>query len=144
LQRTDGPFVNIVKSTSSAARCGRRDKGSVMKSFDAKSLDEMQQAGKESVDVAMKSFGSASKGAQAIAAEMADYSKKAFEDGAAVFEKLLAARSVEKVIEVQQSYLKDAYEGFVSKATKIGELYADLAKEAYKPYEGLLGKTGVK
>jgi hypothetical protein len=115
-----------------------------MKSFDAKSFDEIQQAGKESVDVAMKSFGSASKGAQAIAVEIADYSKKAFEDGAAVFEKLLAARSVEKVMELQQSYLKDAYEGFVSKATKIGELYADLAKEAYKPYEGLLGKTGVK
>ncbi len=115
-----------------------------MKSFDAKSFDEIQQAGKESVDVAMKSFGSASKGAQAIAVEIADYSKKAFEDGAAVFEKLLAARSVEKVMELQQSYLKDAYEGFASKATKIGELYADLAKEAYKPYEGLLGKTGVK
>ena len=36
--------------------------------------------------------------------------------------------------------MKSAYEGFVAQATKMGELYVDLAKEAYKPYEGYLSK----
>jgi len=29
----------------------------------------------------------------------------------------------------------------VAKASKIGELYADLAKETYKPFESLIAKT---
>lgn len=103
-------------------------------------VDEMQKYGKDNMDAAMKSFGTASKAFQAIAAEMVDYSKKSFEQSSAAFEKLLGAKSVEKAVEVQNEYLKAAYEGFVSEATRIGELYADFFKESYKPYEGYLGK----
>ncbi|HKY85949.1 MAG TPA: phasin family protein [Pseudorhodoplanes sp.] len=105
-----------------------------------KNFDEIQQFSKENVDTAMKSFGAFSKGAQAIAVEVADYSKKSFEDSTAAFEKLAGVKSVEKAIELQQAYLKDAYEGFVAQATKMGELYTDLAKEAYKPFEGYVAK----
>lgn len=103
-------------------------------------FEEMQKIGKENVDVALKSFGVASKGAQAIAAELADYSKKSFEEGTAAIEKLIGTKTLDKAIEVQTDYFKHAYEGFVTKATKIGELYADLAKETYKPFEGAIGK----
>jgi hypothetical protein len=105
-----------------------------------KNFDEIQQFSKENTDAAMKSFGALSKGAQAIAAEVADYSKKSFEEGTQAFEKLAGVKSVEKAIELQQAYLKDAYESFVAQATKIGELYTDVAKEAYKPYEGYVAK----
>ena len=106
-----------------------------------KNFDEIQQFSKDNVDTAMKAFGAVSKGAQAIAVEVADYSKKSFEEGTQAFEKLAGVKSVEKAIELQQAYLKDAYEGFVAKAAKIGELYTDLAKEAYKPYEGYIAKV---
>ena len=105
-----------------------------------KNLEDMQQAGKENVDIALKSFGALSKGTQAIAVEVADYSKKAFEDGTAALEKLFGAKSFDKAIEVQTDYAKTAYEGFVTQASKIGELYADLAKETYKPLENLMAK----
>ncbi len=111
-----------------------------MNSFDTKTLDDMQKFSKESVDASMNAFGTLSKGVQAIAVESVDYTKKAFEDGTAAMEKLFGAKSVEKAIEIQQEYAKSAYEGFVAQATKIGELYVDLAKEAYKPYEGYLAK----
>ena len=71
---------------------------------------------------------------------MADYSKKMFEQGTAATEKLLGAKSFEKAVEVQTEYVKSAYEGFVAEATKLGELYSDLAKETYKPFEGTWGK----
>ena len=106
-----------------------------------KNFEDLQQVGKENVDIAMKSVGVMSKGTQAIAAEVADYSKKAFEDGTAALEKLFGVKSVEKAIEVQTEYAKTAYEGFVAKASKIGELYADLAKETYKPFETLMAKA---
>jgi hypothetical protein len=106
-----------------------------------KNFDEFQVLGKENLDVAMKSFSAASKGTQAIAVEIADYAKKSVEDSTLALEKLLGVKSIEKAIELQQNYLKETYEGFVSKATKVGELYADLAKETYKPYEGFFAKV---
>jgi hypothetical protein len=106
-----------------------------------KNFEDLQQVSKENVDIAMKSIGVLSKGSQAIAVEVADYSKKAFEDGTAMLEKLFGVKSVEKAIELQTEYAKTAYEGFVAKASKIGELYADLAKETYKPFETLLAKA---
>ena len=106
-----------------------------------KNFEDFQKFGKDNADVAMKQFGTVSKGWQAIASEFADYSKKSFEDGSAALEKLFGAKSLEKAIEVQSEYAKTSYEGFVAEATKLGELYTDLAKESYKPFEGLLAKV---
>jgi len=103
-------------------------------------MDELQKLGKDNLDNAMKSFGTVSKGVQAIAVECADYSKKSFEEGTAAAEKLFGAKTLDKAVEIQSDYFKSAYEAFVAQATKMGELYADLAKETYKPYEGMMGK----
>ena len=104
-------------------------------------FENLQKISKDNVDVALKSFGVASKGMQAIATEVADFQKKSFEDGTAALEKLMGARTIDKAFEAQTEFYKTAYEGFVSKATKIGEIYADIAKETYKPIEGALAKT---
>jgi phasin family protein len=93
------------------------------------------------MDMAMASFGAWTKNAQAIAAEIADYSKKSFEESTAVLEKLMGAKSLEKAMEVQSEYLKSSYEDFVAQSTKLSELYAGLAKEAYKPFEGVIAKA---
>ena len=106
-----------------------------------KNFDEAQKFGKENMDMAMKSFGAVSKSIQAIAVEVADYSKRSFDDSTAAMEKLFGAKTLEKAIEVQSDYFKTAYEGFVSEATKITNLYSDLAKETYKPLEGFIAKT---
>lgn len=100
-----------------------------------KSFDDVQKLSKDNMDATMKSFGAVTKASQAIAAELTDYSKKSFEDGSKLLEKLFASKSVEKAIEIQTDYAKTSYEAFVAEATKLGELYADLAKETYKPFE---------
>jgi hypothetical protein len=115
---------------------GRQEIRAMVKNF-----DDVQKFGKENMDLALKSFGAVSKSMQAIAVEVADYSKKSFEDSTAAVEKLMGAKTLEKAIEVQSDYFKSAYEGFVSEATKIGDLCSDLAKETYKPFEGFLAKT---
>jgi phasin family protein len=105
-----------------------------------KNFEDVQKYGKDSMDANMKSVGATTKSVQAIAAEVTDYSKKSFESSTAAFEKLLGAKTLEKAIEVQSEFAKAAYEGFVAEATKLGELYTDLAKEVYKPFEGYLAK----
>jgi hypothetical protein len=108
-----------------------------------KSMDEVQQFGKDGVDATMKAFGAWSKSWQAIAVELTDYSKKVFEQGTAATEKLISAKSIDKAFEVQSDYIKNSYESFVAEATKLSQLYADLAKETYKPFEGQFGKFAV-
>src|SRR5262249_35054229 len=109
-----------------------------------KNFEEFQNFWKDHMDTTLKQFGTVSTAWQAIATEYADYSKKSFEEGTAAIEKLFGAKSLEKAIEIQSEYAKHAYEGFVAQASKMGELYTDLAKETYKPFEGALAKTAAK
>lgn len=105
------------------------------------SFEDTSKLGKEAMDNGLKSFAAVSKSMQTIAAEAGDYAKKSFETGSATVEKLIAAKSPEKAMEVHGDYLKSAYEGFVAQATRMGELYAELAKDAYKPFEALAVKA---
>ena len=100
-----------------------------------KGFEEFQKVGKDGFDAAVKSFGEMNKGFQAIAAEVTDYSKKAFEDGTRAFEQLIGAKSVEQAVEIQSAYAKKAYDSYVAEVSKLGEMYAGLARDAYKPVE---------
>jgi hypothetical protein len=41
---------------------------------------------------------------------------------------------------VQTEFAKTAYETFVAESQKIAGLYGDLAKQTFKPFEGLVAK----
>ena len=103
--------------------------------------EDMQKFGKTGMDMALHSLGAWTKGAQAIAVEVGDYSKKSAECTATAWEKLMGVKNLETAAEVQSQYLKSSYEDFVAEATKLGELYVDLAKEAYKPFDGAFVKA---
>ncbi len=105
------------------------------------SEEKMAKFGKGGIDMAANSFGGWAKGAQAIAMEIADYSKRAAESSATAWEKLMGARSLESALQVQSQYMKSSYEDFVAEATKLGELYVDLAREAYTGFEGALARA---
>jgi hypothetical protein len=106
-----------------------------------KNFDELQKLSQNNVDAAVKAFGEWNKGLQAIAAEMTDYTKRSFEESTATFEKLLTAKSLEQAVEIQTGYAKRAYDEYMHQMSKIGGLYAELAKGAYKPVEKALQST---
>ena len=56
------------------------------------------------------------------------------------FEQLIGAKSVEQAVEIQSTYAKKAYETYIAEMSKIGEMYAGLARDAYKPVETALSK----
>ena len=104
-------------------------------------FETIQKSSKENVDAALKAFGVTSKGVQTIATEATDYAKKSFEAGTAAIEKLSGVKTLDKAIEIQAEYVKTAFEGAVAQMTKMGELYQALAKDAYKPFEGIVAKA---
>ena len=63
-------------------------------------------------------------------------------DGTRAFEQLLGAKSFEQVIEIQSQYARMAYEAHVAELSKLGEMYASLTRNAYKPVEQVAAKAG--
>jgi phasin family protein len=107
-------------------------------------VEDMQKFGKQQLEAATAATTTLSKGLQEMAAETTEYSKKAIAANTSVVEKLLGAKSVETAIQIQTDFAKTAYEGFVAQATKFGELYTKLAKEAFKPIETAYVKASAK
>ena len=104
------------------------------------SVGQFQQKAKEQSDAAMASANSVAASVQAITAAHADYTKKALQDGSEFITKLANLKAPSDVMALQSEYAKTTYEAFVAEAKKISELYADLAKQTYKPFGGLVAK----
>ena len=95
-------------------------------------------------DATKTAFDAVSKKGQAIAAEITQYTKRNFENNTKAVENLLGAKSLEKVVEVHSDYVKTAYQDCVFHANKLGELYTDLAKEAFRSYEVLARESNAR
>jgi hypothetical protein len=57
-------------------------------------------------EAASRSFTEANKGFQALAAEMMNYSKSAFDDAIRTWEQLIGVRSLEQAMQIQSDYAK--------------------------------------
>lgn len=101
-------------------------------------LPDFQKLGQTNLEGTMNAFGQWQKSLQAIAAEFTSYSKRSFEDGSQTMEKLMAVKSIDQVLEIQTNFAKRAYEDYMQQMNKIGGLYTDFAKEAYKPVANVM------
>jgi hypothetical protein len=99
------------------------------------SIEQYQNHLKQHGEATMASAGDLTKHFQAIAAAHADYAKRSFKEGAAFFEKLVSAKSLQEAIETRTEYTKAGYETFV--AESIAEIYNDISKIALKPFGGM-------
>jgi hypothetical protein len=97
--------------------------------------------GNRQIAASVASANSLSIDFQTIATAYSDYTRKSFEETKAFVEKLSGVRSLDKAIEIQTEYAKQAYQTFVTESQKIRGLYSDLAKQALNPFEGLVAKT---
>lgn len=96
-------------------------------------MEGAAQFGQENVEAVVQSSRIAAKAAETMSAEIAAYSKKSYEDSLAAAKDLTSAKSVSEFIEKQTNYTKSAFEGFVSEASRMNELYANAAREAFEP-----------
>jgi hypothetical protein len=74
---------------------------------------------------------------RAIATAYGDYTTRSFEEGMSFVGKLTGVRSFDKAIEVQTEFARQAYANFFAQSQRICELYGELAKQAFRPWERL-------
>jgi hypothetical protein len=71
---------------------------------------------------------------QAIANAYADYTRKSFEDSRSFVEKLMGVRSLDKAIELQTEFARQACANFVAESQKICDLSGELARQISAPW----------
>lgn len=99
----------------------------------SKGLEDITAFSQENVDAFVKSSEIAAKAAEGIGTEISAYSKKSFEDGVAAAQDFASAKTLTELFEKQTSYAQTAFEGFVSQATKMNEIYVAAAKDISAP-----------
>jgi len=72
---------------------------------------------------------------QTIANAYAHYTMKSFEESRSFVEKLMGVRSFDKAIEVQTEFARQAYANLVADSQKMCELYSELARQIFRPWE---------
>jgi phasin family protein len=101
---------------------------------------EYQRAAESGFEAASRSFTEANKGFQALAAEMMEYSKAAFDDAIRTWEQLIGVRSLEQAIQIQSDYAKRVYENHMAELKKLGEMCVGMVRDASKPVEDVSRK----
>jgi hypothetical protein len=96
---------------------------------------QAQERMQSGFDAASRSFSEANKGFQALAAEMMEYSKSAFDDAIRTWEQLIGVRSLEQAMQIQSDYAKRVYENHMAELKKLGEMTVGIMREASKPAE---------
>ena len=105
--------------------------------------EDAGRVGREAMNSALKSVSVLSAGIQQIASETSAFTRRSYEQQTTLLARLMRARTMDTTLEVQNEFAKSAYQNWVSQATKLGEIYADMAREAFKPFEqAALGAYG--
>ena len=99
----------------------------------SKGFEGLTAFGQENLDAIVKSSEIAAKAAEGIGTEIGAYSKKSFEDGVAAAQDFASAKTLTELFEKQTSFAQSAFEGFVSQATKMNEIYVAAAKDITAP-----------
>ncbi|SRR5579883_2490547 len=99
-------------------------------------MDSFQKFGKDQMEASTKVMAACSEAMRAMASEWTDYCKRASETSSEAMAKLSQARTPDALVDLNTKVMKQSCEDGVACATRMLELWGNVAREAYKPYEG--------
>jgi phasin family protein len=100
-----------------------------------KGYDKFLGLGKENLEAVVAAATVAGKGAETLHNELYAYSKQSIEDSVAATKAVLASKSAHEAFEVQTDFAKSAFDHYVSQVTKMNEIFAATAKDAFTPFQ---------
>ena len=101
----------------------------------AKFFETAGEFNKDNLEAYITSATVVGSGLQSLAQDSSDYAKKAIEDAVAVSKAIAGTKSIQEALELQTSYAKTAFAGYVSQLTQINQAFATTAKEGFAPLQ---------
>jgi Phasin protein len=80
-------------------------------------------------------------GFQTIANAYREHARRSLEQTLFFVEKFTAVRSLDKAVEIQTEFAKEACETFVADSQRIWRLYSELARQVFRPLERLMTRV---
>ncbi|MCF6273797.1 MAG: phasin family protein [Rhodobacteraceae bacterium] len=98
-----------------------------------KGFEDVTAFGQETLDALVKSSEIATKVAEDLNGEIADFSKKSFDETVAAAKDIATAKTPTELFEKQAAFATSAFEGFFAQATKWNEAFTAGAKASFEP-----------
>ena len=100
-----------------------------------KSLDEMGTMAKGNVEALLASTKAATAGLEAIAHQVADFSRKSFEETTAAARAMTTVKSPNELMQLQSDFAKTQFDAAVAELSKLSETMVKLAGEVFEPVQ---------
>ena len=101
----------------------------------SQSYEQVGVFNKETAEAVIESAAKAGKGIETINAEVYEYSRQLLEDGVSATKSILAAKTLQEMLDRQSRYTKEAFEAHVAQMSKIREMALETAKTASEPLQ---------
>ncbi len=98
-----------------------------------KSLEEITTFSTGNVEAVVASSQAAAKAIESLNTEALSFAKTSFEGSMAAAKAMAAAKSLQEIVDLQNTFSKSAIDGFVAQSTKLSEMFTQLSKEAMQP-----------
>jgi hypothetical protein len=102
---------------------------------------QAQEQMRSGLDAATKAVAEGNKNFQAIAAEIMNYSKIAFDDAMRTWEQLVSVKSLDQAMQIQSDYARRVYDNHMAELSKLGEMTTGMVRDASKPVEQALKRS---
>ena len=100
-----------------------------------KSLDEMSAMAKGNVEALIASTKAATAGLETIAHQVAEFSRKSFEDTTAAARALTTVKTPNELMQLQSDFAKAQFDAAVAEMSKLSETLVKLAGEVFEPVQ---------
>ncbi len=100
-----------------------------------KSLDDMQSMAKGNVEALLASAKAATTGLETIAHQVAEFSRKSFEDTTAAARAMTTVKTPNELMQLQSDFAKAQFDAAVAEMSKLSETMVKLAGEVFEPMQ---------
>jgi len=95
--------------------------------------EEMTELSKGNVEAFVASTKIVAKGLETVGQEVAEYSRKSFEDASAALKSFAEVKSATDFFRLQSDFVRGQFDGFVSESSKLSETMIKLAGDVAEP-----------
>jgi phasin family protein len=127
-EQMEGIMKATGEATEKAIAAGRER---LEKAFQG--LDSVAEFNKQSFEAVVEAGKIAAKGFEAVNAETLAFTKAQLDESVQAARALAGARTLQALIDAQTSFAKGAFEAYLAQTTKVGEMTAKVAQDAYAP-----------
>jgi len=106
-----------------------------------KGYDQFATYSQANYDAFSKSFGIMTKGVEDVTKAWFAFSQASVDASVDFSKKVMGAKSVNEVVDLQNDFAKTSFDSFVAESTKISELSVKTANEAIEPIKARVDET---